>query len=171
MIMMKRHRRSDTDDEDRHEVKAMTQSSHWGLTPRQSIELEVKRSGREAVVRGCRALIRGEEADPQLVLALGGPGARKFLGELQPADDYWLRVWGLRGLLWTWADEAIPEIRLALGDPAWRAREMALKVVARHCVDDMLEDVLELKNDAVARVREQAIRCETVLAGHSPERP
>jgi len=139
------------------------------MTPRQSIEREAKRSGPDAVVRGCRALVRGEEADPQLVLALGGPHARRVVNAGNPNDDYWLRVWGLRGLLWIWADEASPEIRQALRDPAWRAREMALKVVARHHVDELLDEVTELKNDDVARVRQQAARCEIVLASQSPD--
>lgn len=108
------------------------------------------------------------EADPQLVLALGGPPARKFLDARHHSHEYWLRVWGLRGLLWTWADEASPEVRRALRDPAWCAREMALKVTARHHLDDLLEDVLELKHDRIARVRHQAARCETVLASESP---
>ncbi len=149
----------------------MTQGSRWGMTPRQSIEREAGRTGRDSVVRGCRALIRGEEADPQLVLALGGPHARRVLDAGHPADDYWLRVWGLRGLLWAWSAEASPEIRQSLRDPEWRAREMALKVVARHHVDDLLEDVLELKNDRIDRVRRQAVRCEAVLASQTPERP
>jgi hypothetical protein len=119
------------------------------------------------VVQGCRALVRGEEVDPQLVLVLGGAHARRVIDAQNPVDDYWLRVWGLRGLLWAWADEASPQIRQALNDPAWRAREMALKVIARHQCDDMFEDVLELKNDPVTRVRQQAVRCEMVLLSQS----
>jgi len=134
-------------------------------TPRQSIKREVQRIGCEAVVSGCCALIRGEETDPQLVLALGGPHARRVLDAQNPADDYWLRVWGLRGLLWTSGAEASPELRQSLSDPAWRAREMALKVVARHHLDHMLGEVLGLKNDPIARVRQQAMRCEMVLVG------
>jgi len=100
-----------------------------------------------------------------LVLVLGGAHARRVIDAQNPADDYWLRVWGLRGLLWNWGDEAITELRQALSDPAWRAREMALKVVARHHIDDLLDDVLELKSDSIARVRQQAMRCKMVLAG------
>ena len=78
----------------------MTPRSHWGLTPRQSIEAECSRRGRDAVVAGCVALVGGDDADPALVRALGGPGADAFLDGSTRADTYWLRVWGARGLLW-----------------------------------------------------------------------
>ncbi len=114
-------------------------------------------------MRGCRALVRGHEVDASFVLAVGGPPAHTFLDGQPHRDDYWLRVWGLRGLLWVWADEAVAEIRLALTDPEWRVREMALKVVARHRLDELFEEVLELKRDTTARVHLQAVRCEAVL--------
>ncbi|MDO8338469.1 MAG: hypothetical protein Q7T15_09480 [Microcella sp.] len=46
----------------------------------------------------------------------------------------------------------------ALGDEAWRVREMALKVVARHelVVDEAA--LVELLGDPVLRVRAQAAR-------------
>lgn len=136
----------------------MTRPSKWGVTPRQSIEREAARRGRDALISGCRALVRGEETDPDLVLALGGPPARKFLDGQPHVDDYWLRVWGLRGVLWEWAPDAIPEVRAALTDPAWRVREMALKVATRHDVDDVVEEAAALQDDPVTRVRRQSHR-------------
>jgi hypothetical protein len=38
--------------------------------------------------------------------------------------------------LWAWDDVALPAVKSALNDEAWRVREMALKVVARHKLDD-----------------------------------
>jgi hypothetical protein len=46
----------------------------------------------------------------------------------------------------------------ALADPAWRAREMAAKVVARRRLDDALEAVARLSWDPVPRVRAAASR-------------
>jgi hypothetical protein len=143
----------------------MTTPSQWGVTPRQSIEREVARRGPDAVVAGCRALVRGEEADPELVLALGGPAARKFLDGRAHVDDYWLTVWGLRGLLWHWAPEAVPELHGALSDPAWRVREMALKVAIRHDLEDVVEAAAVLQDDPVDRVSRQAHRYLVEVAG------
>ncbi|MGH3645974.1 MAG: HEAT repeat domain-containing protein [Micromonosporaceae bacterium] len=137
----------------------MTAHSHWGITPRQSIEAECVRRGREGVVGGCARLILGDEADPELVLALAGPGARRVLDSGPRADlRYWLRVWGTRGLLWVWEDSATGALNAALNDPAWRVREMAAKVVARHLLGDALPVVAELRDDPVPRVREAAER-------------
>ena len=133
------------------------------MTPRQSIDRECLRRGRGEVVDGCRRLIRREPVDPDILLALGGPAAVKFL-DGQPHDDtYWLRVWGVRGLLWAWDDAATAEVRLALGDEAWRVREMAFKVVARHLLGDFTADAAAARTDDVLRVRQAAHRALTLL--------
>ena len=110
------------------------------MTPRQSIERECARRAKDEVVDGCRRLVRQDPVDPQLVLALGGPAADKFFDGQLHADTYWLRVWGLRGLLWVWDDTALPEVRLALGDEASRVREMAFKVISAQLLGDFLPD-------------------------------
>ena len=79
-------------------------------------------------------------------------------------NQYWLRVWGARGLLWNWDPRAVDPIRTALGDDAWRVREMAAKVVARHLVDDVQPDVAALVDDPVPRVRAAASRALALLA-------
>lgn len=136
----------------------MAASSHWGLTPRESIAAECRRRGQAAVVAGCRDLLAGRRVDPRLLLALGGPGATKFLDGDEHPDTYWLRVWAVRGLLWAWDDEALPELLAATADDAWRVRELAAKVVARHLVGDALEPVAALRDDPVERVRAAAER-------------
>jgi hypothetical protein len=137
--------------------------SRWGLTPRQSIEAECARRGRAAVVAGCVGLVEGHDVDPSLLVALGGPGADKFLDGRPHDDTYWLRVWGARGLLWAWDDSALEAVRRALRDEAWRVREMAAKVVARNLVGDLLPEVAALRDDPVPRVRAAASRAVTVL--------
>jgi hypothetical protein len=49
-------------------------------------------------------------------------------------------------------------VETALNDEAWRVREMALKVVARHRLKDSLATVADLREDASARVRAAASR-------------
>ncbi len=141
----------------------MTRSSHWNLTPRQSIEAECGRRGEQAVVAGCIRLLAGKSSDDELLLALGGPGATKFLDGRTHTDLYWLRVWGARGLLWVWDDSALTSIKSAMSDEAWRVREMAAKVVAKHLLGDALPQVAELRSDSVARVRAAAHRAVTLL--------
>ena len=106
---------------------------------------------------GCISLISGHDADAALVKSLGGPEADWYL-TAGPQHRYWLRVWGARGLLWAWDDAAAPAIIAALGDDAWRVREMAAKVVGRHLIDDALPTLHRLQDDPVARVRVAASR-------------
>jgi hypothetical protein len=139
----------------------VTGPSLWGQTPRQSIEAECARRGKDGVVTGCIDLLAGRESDPDLVVALGGPGApRVIIGENK---QYWLRVWATRGLLWAWDDIATDSVIAATGDEHWRVREMACKVVARHHVGDALAAAAELRNDPVPRVRSAATRAVVLL--------
>jgi len=130
-----------------------------GPTPRQSIEAECGRRGREAVIAGCIDLLEGRGADSGLVRSLGLAPADYVLGGGEGGPSgYWPRVWAARGLLHVWGDEATRAIVGATRDPAWRVREMAAKVVARHRVDEALEAVAALQEDGVARVRAAAHR-------------
>jgi hypothetical protein len=143
----------------------MCAAPSWELSPRQSIEAEAARRGRSSLVAGCIALLAGQETDDGLVIALAGPAARAVLDGSSRADQrYWLRVWGARGLLWCWSDEALPAICRALADPCWRVREMAAKVVARHVLGDALPEVAALRDDPVPRVAAAAFRALAVLA-------
>jgi len=60
--------------------------------------------------------------------------------------------------LWAWDDSALDAVSVALSDQAWRVREMAAKVVARHLLGDALPAVAELRDDPVPRVRAAANR-------------
>jgi hypothetical protein len=141
----------------------MTRSSSWGRTPRESVAEECARRGKDDVVAGCIDLINGFDADAELIVALGGPPAGWAVTGEAPGPRYWLRVWGLRGLLWAWDDAALSSLESALSDEAWRVREMALKVVARHRLEDMLANVVRLRADRSARVRAAASRAEVRL--------
>ena len=141
----------------------MAPGSHWGVTPRQSIERECARRGKDAVVAGCARLIAGGDADPALLMALAGPAADAFLDGGPREDLYWLRVWGTRGLLWAWDESALDALTRALTDEHWRVREMAAKVVARHVVGDALPAVAALRDDPVQRVRTAAGRAVAAL--------
>ncbi|MFL6142463.1 MAG: HEAT repeat domain-containing protein [Labedaea sp.] len=127
-------------------------------TPRQRIEAECRRRGRPALVAGCVRLIRGDESDIGLIAVLGGDTANWYLGGGHPDQRYWSRVWAARGLLWVWDTAGLDALLLALRDPAWRVREMAAKVVARHLVGDALPMVAALREDPVPRVRAAAVR-------------
>lgn len=126
----------------------------WGITPRRSVEAECARRGKSAVVSGCVALLQGQEVDDALVLALGGPHAEYVLsgGDGGRSGD-WPRVWACRGLLYAWEKEAAPAVVGATADEAWRVREMAAKVIARHCLEDAIGAVVGLQGDPVTRVR------------------
>ena len=116
------------------------------------------------MVNGCAALLEGRAVDDDLVLALGGPHARHVLsGQAREDQEYWLRVWAARGLLWAWDDTAFLAVVAALDDEQWRVREMACKVVARHRLGEALEAVAPLQNDRVARVRAAAARAVSML--------
>jgi hypothetical protein len=138
----------------------MPSRSTWGLTPKQSIEFECARRGEADVVAGCVELLVGRDVDDELVFALGGPAARSVL---DGGQQYWLRVWGMRGLLYAWDDTARPAVLAGLADQAWRVREMAAKVIARRQLGDALAAVAELRDDPVPRVRAAAARAVTIL--------
>jgi HEAT repeats len=138
---------------------AVPARSGWELTPRQSVEFECARRGREQVIDGCVALLRDREVDDALIMALAGPAGRVVLDD-GPAqrNQYWRRVWGARGLLYAFDERAEAAIVDALDDEHWRVREMAAKVVARHAIGAALPAVASLRDDPVPRVRSAAER-------------
>jgi len=136
----------------------------WELTPRQSVQIECARRGTVRVVAGCVALLQGEEVDDDFILALGGPAGHRVLDD-GPArlNQYWRRVWGARGLLYAWTDEAEGAVVAALADEHWRVREMAAKVVAKRRIGAGLDSVAALRSDPVPRVRAAAERATVLL--------
>ena len=140
-------------------------ASNWGMSPRQSVAAECERRGRASVVAGCIDLLDGRGADDTLIVALGGPAAEYVLaGREGGRVGYWPRVWAARGLLYAWSVDAEPAIIRATTDEAWRVREMAAKVIARHRVGVALTEVAALKADQVPRVRSAAARAVMILS-------
>jgi HEAT repeat protein len=133
------------------------------LKPRERIDAECKRRGKDALVAGCIALLEGRETDGELLVALGGPPALWAVTGGAEGPRYWRRVWAARGLLWAWDDVAAPAVVAALRDDAWRVREMAAKVVARHRLGDALPVVVDLRDDPTPRVRAAAARAVVLL--------
>ncbi|HSZ38639.1 MAG TPA: hypothetical protein VK817_01640 [Trebonia sp.] len=137
--------------------------------PKERVLAECARRGRDALVAGCIALIEGryDEVDDGLVVVLGGEHGRGVLdGYNGGKSGYWPRVWAARGLLHAWDDAATDAIITATADPAWRVREMAGKVAARHRVGTALAAVAALRADKVERVRAAAERAVVTLTAH-----
>jgi HEAT repeat protein len=143
----------------------MARQSIDPVTPRQRIESECARRGRTAVVDDCIALLRGS-TDLNRLRSLIGAGGDKYFDGREHEDRYWFRVWALRGLLWAWDPRAERVVCRALADEAWRVREMAAKVVARHLVGAAAPTVAELSDDPVPRVRQAAERARVRLTAH-----
>jgi HEAT repeat protein len=136
----------------------------WGITPRESVRGESECHGEEAVVAGCLDVLTGRNVDERLLRVLGGPAAEQVLdGREGGTAGYWPRVWATRGLLYAWNETATATVVLAASDEAWRVREMAAKVIARHRIDNGLDAVIRLRGDPVPRVRAAAQRAIAVL--------
>ena len=140
------------------------------MTPEQRITAECARRGRHTLVTGCVKLLYGRYADvdDDLITALGGEhGANVLDGADGGKGGYWPRVWAARGLLHAWdpadGEAATEAIIHATSDEAWRVREMAGKVIARHRVGDALDAVAALRADPVPRVRDAAHRAVIML--------
>jgi hypothetical protein len=133
------------------------------VTPKERVEAECARRGRHELIAGCVRLVGGDYDDVALLTALAPEGSAKFFDGREHDDEYWFRVWGMRGLLWAWDDAGLAAIRVGVTDEAWRVREMAAKVVARHLVGDALPLMTGLWDDPVPRVRAAADRAVAAL--------
>jgi hypothetical protein len=126
----------------------------WGMTPRESVRGECQRRSESAVVAGCLDVLTGRNIDEYLLQVLGGPAAEQVLdGRAGGTAGYWPRVWASRGLLYAWDESATTVIIGATSDEAWRVREMAARVIAKHRIGDALDAVVMLRDDPSARSR------------------
>ena len=122
-----------------------------GALPRDLAMQAADLFGRDLVIEWCEQLLAGRASDddpawPDIA----------WLGGTVGWVTYWTRTWGARGLLHV-GPPAHPSIVLhALADDSWRVREMSLKVIRRHGLDDPHGAVDRLVRDPAARVRVQA---------------
>jgi len=138
-------------------------------TPQRRIEQACRDLGRSEVVTRCVGLLGGGACAPDFLVTLGGPAAVALLHDgMPPGQDYWLRVWAVRGLLWAGPSDDVGPLRAALTDESWRVREMSCKVAARYCLGDLLGDVAALEADPVSRVRSAAASAVARIVEHEP---
>ncbi|HXH36460.1 MAG TPA: HEAT repeat domain-containing protein [Plantibacter sp.] len=115
----------------------------------------VSSSSEQRVVERCLSLLSGGYEGEDFLRVVGGHHAEGILGGA-PAL-YWPELWGTRALLHVWDDSATPAVVAALGNQAWRVREMAERVCAERGVGDTAS-LAPLLNDDHARVRAGAAR-------------
>jgi HEAT repeat protein len=77
---------------------------------------------------------------------------------------YWPELWGTRALLHVWDDSATSAVVAALGNQAWRVREMAARVCAERRIGDVAT-IAPLLNDDHARVRAGGARALAAVGG------
>ncbi|MEO6999904.1 MAG: HEAT repeat domain-containing protein [Terracoccus sp.] len=77
---------------------------------------------------------------------------------LNADTEYWVRVWAARTLIYVWSPSRLADVVAALGDPAWRVREMCCTVAARWEVGQAADACLRLVDDETPRVRTAAVR-------------
>jgi hypothetical protein len=103
--------------------RAVRSVAHVTSSPRARVDDACRRRSHAAVVAGCRTLLAGGTADPDLIITLGGPAASRYLDDGEPEQhSYWLRVWAARGLLWAGPAGSTAVLHDALGDEHWRVR-------------------------------------------------
>lgn len=122
-----------------------------GALPCDLVARAVELYGSTLVVEWCEELLAGRASDDDE----SWPDI-DWLGGAVGWAPAWSRTWGARGLLHV-GPPARPEIVLdALSDESWRVREMSLKVIRRHGLDDPDGVVDRLVRDPAERVRIQA---------------
>jgi HEAT repeat protein len=138
--------------------------------PRELIAEAVHDYGEHAVVDMCLALLDGHTDYGLLPIPLPYLGGAHAVAQLDRGQnlasrgqDYWPRVWAIRGLRYVWQPYAEPGVVAALPDPAWRVRELAAKVVAQRELGSGAEALVPMIADRTPRVRVAAIRALGVV--------
>lgn len=121
----------------------------------QRLAAAVELYGEGAVVRRSMSLLAGNNEGEDFLLFVGGEHARGIL-EGAPVL-YWPELWGTRALLYVWNDSAVEAVAAAMGNQAWRVREMGARVAAARELP-MSDALVGLLTDEVARVRASAAR-------------
>jgi HEAT repeat protein len=150
-------------------VPVRPQPSDLYAHPRLLVAQAVSVHGVDSVVDTSLALLTGEtgyDSLPVSLTFLGGAGASARLarGDLAArGQDHWPRLWGARALRYAWLPHAEPGIVAALGDPSWRVREMAAKVVGQHQCGSAAKPLESLLGGDFPRVQVAAVRALAVV--------
>ena len=113
--------------------------------------------GEPEAARRCAGLLAGDDPARHTDLLphlAGRPGVGYFTNGWA---GYWPRVWGARGLLYVWHDDATGAVLGGLSDEAWRVAEMCLKVSALRELPAG-DDAVRLAEHELPRVRAAAMR-------------
>jgi hypothetical protein len=96
---------------------------------------------------------------------IDGPSPHHYLRRILDGEspDYWIRVWGARGLLYIWDESASTAVIDGLADDHWRVREMCAKVCRLRGLAEAGDDLARLLTDDTPRVRLAAILALSVL--------
>lgn len=136
-----------------------------GRLPKEWVTTAARRYGEREVATWCADLLRRrvgwDDPDRPSLGWLGGPAALDELGVGRLAErgvDHWPRVWAARGLLYVWDPAAGDAVSAVLGDPAWRVREMAARVIRRRELGAAADLLPALTVDPVPRVRSAGAR-------------
>jgi hypothetical protein len=116
------------------------------------------------VARRCASLLRGDPPDEADLQLLGYLAATPSLTAPQHGTwPSWYPVWAARGLRYAWRPAAAPAVVRALGDDAWRVREMAAAVCREREIGEAADVLAGLLADPVPRVRTAAARAVAVV--------
>jgi len=133
-------------------------------TPRERVEGECRRTGTDAVVGKCLAILARGEIDEGFLAVIGGRAAPHVIaGQEGGLTGHWPRIWAMRALLYAWEDHAADAVLAATTDESWRVREMAAEVIAARELDEGLEVLGPLSVDPITRVRAAAERARRRL--------
>jgi hypothetical protein len=137
------------------------------------VGLAVERWGPRGLMDRCARLYRemdwGDE--PELMSFLAGRAGLRWVELGFGTQDYFVRTWALRAMLYAWHESASTTVIDALQDEHWRPREIALKVVAKRLADGDVDAVARLQDDPVPRVQAAARRALAQLSRDVQERP
>ena len=149
----------------------MTSPKDLGRTPRARILELAELIGEAEVALWCAGLlarsIRFNDPQRPHLTWLGGRHAAALLhmdADRLTRHEYWPRVWGARGLMYVWRDDARSAVISGLRDPAWRVREMSAKVVRSRGLAEAEAVLARLAYDPIERVRQAAERALAELA-------
>ncbi|WP_328994528.1 HEAT repeat domain-containing protein [Kribbella sp. NBC_01245] len=133
--------------------------------PKEMIGAAAAEFGEDAVVDWCIALLTGEVTaeqafSPELLPKLKWIGGEEVGGwaKLVAVNQYWVRVWAARALMYVWRDDAIPALLIAADDPAWRVREHVARVTAQRELGQLADALVPLLDHELPRVRATAVR-------------